>query len=129
MNDPIADMLTRIRNSLLMAQDEVFVPFSKMKLQIAQILKSEGYIVDVEKQEGPSGEKLRLQLKYDSGAPVISNLERISKPGRRVYVKRNELPQVLSGMGIAIVSTSQGVMTDKEARQQKLGGEVICNIW
>lgn len=129
MNDPIADMLTRIRNALLTNKDEVFVPYSNIKFQIAQILKAEGYIIDIEKQEGPRGIKLRIQLKYDSGTPVISNLKRVSKPGRRIYVKRTELPKVLSGMGISIISTSRGVMTDKNARQQRLGGEIICNIW
>jgi len=129
MNDPIADMLTRIRNALLTNKEEVFVPYSNIKFQIAQILKAEGYIIDIEKQEGPSGAKLRIQLKYDAGAPVISNLERVSKPGRRIYAKRTELPRILSGMGISIISTSKGVMTDKSARKQKLGGEIICNIW
>jgi len=129
MNDPIADMLTRIRNATTVGKDEVFVPYSNIKLKIAQVLKAEGYLLDVEKQEGPSGEKIRLQLKYNDKESVISKLERVSKPGRRVYAKRTALPRVLEGMGILIISTSQGIMTDHQAREKKLGGEIICKIW
>lgn len=129
MNDPIADMLTRIRNAISVNRDEVFVPFSNIKMRIAEILKAEGYIIDLEKQEGPRGEKIRLQLKYQEGRPAISVLERVSKPGRRVYAKRVDIQRVLEGMGISVVSTSKGVMSDKDARKQKLGGEIICKIW
>ncbi len=129
MNDPIADMLTRIRNTQSVAREDVFIPFSKLKLRMAEILKAEGYVLDVEKQESSTGFKLRVLLKYKDGSGVITELKRISKPGRRIYVKRSDIPRVLQGMGISIVSTSKGLMTDKEARQQKLGGEILCEIW
>ncbi len=129
MNDPIADMLTRIRNAQAVKLEEVFVPFSKIKKRMAEILKSEGYLADFEEQEGQRGAKLRLVLKYDDGKGIITALERISKPGRRVYSRANELPRVLQGLGISIISTSRGLMTDREAKKLKLGGEVICKIW
>jgi small subunit ribosomal protein S8 len=129
MNDPIADMLTRVRNAQAVKLPEVFVPFSKMKQKIAEILKGEGFLNDVEVQEGPRGVKLRLLLKYHQGKGVIETLERVSKPGRRVYSRSSELPRILQGLGIAIISTSRGVMTDKNARQLKLGGEIICKVW
>lgn len=129
MNDPIADMLTRIRNAQAVKLEEVFVPFSKIKKRMAEILKSEGYLADIEEQEGQRGAKLRLVLKYDDGKGIITALERISKPGRRVYSRANELPRVLQGLGISIISTSRGLMTDREAKKLKLGGEVICKIW
>lgn len=129
MNDPIADMLTRIRNAQAVKLEEVFVPFSKIKKRMAEILKAEGYLADFEEQEGQRGAKLRLLLKYDQGHGTITALERVSKPGQRVYKKATELPRVLQGLGISIISTSRGLMTDREAKKQKLGGEVICRIW
>lgn len=129
MNDPISDMLTRIRNSQMIGKDEVFVPFSNQKLRIAEILKSEGYLADVEKQEGPRGQKLRFLLKYKDGVGAITALERVSKPGRRIYMRCNDIPRVLQDMGIAIVSTSKGMMTGHQAKEKHLGGEVICKIW
>lgn len=129
MNDPIADMLTRIRNAQAVKLEEVFVPFSKIKKRMAEILKAEGYLADFEEQEGQRSAKLRLLLKYENGKGIITALERISKPGRRVYSGAADLSKVLQGLGISIISTSRGLMTDREARQQKLGGEVICKIW
>ncbi len=129
MNDPIADMLTRIRNAQAVKLEEVFVPFSKIKKRMAEILKAEGYLADFEEQEGQRGPKLRLLLKYEQGKGIIDTLERISKPGRRVYRRATELPKVLQGLGISIISTSKGLMTDREAKKQKLGGEIICKIW
>ncbi len=129
MNDPIADMLTRIRNAQAVKLEEVFVPFSKIKKRLAEILKAEGYLADFEEQEGQRGAKLRLLLKYDQGKGTITALERVSKPGRRVYSGAADLPKILQGLGISIISTSRGLMTDREARKQKLGGEVICKIW
>lgn len=130
MTDPIADMLARIRNALLVRHKTVEIPASKMKLAIARILKEEGYIEDYRfLQEGPQG-KIELVLKYDENKrPVIAGMRKISKPGRRVYVKKDELPKVLGGYGIAIISTSQGIMTDHEARKRGIGGEVICEVW
>ena len=128
MTDPIADMLTRIRNVLPLGKKEVVVPLSKLKLRLAEILQAEGYISSFHVNE--KKRELKLVLKYlPSGKPAITNLRRISKPGRRVYVKHDELPRVLNGLGIAIISTSSGIMTDAEARQKKLGGEVICYIY
>ena len=125
-NDPIADMLTRIRNANQMRYKEVEVPASKMKLEIARILKDEGFISDYTNKDS----MIVLNLKYgEKKERVITGLKRISKPGLRVYVKAEELPSVLNGLGIAIVSTSKGVMTDKEARKLSLGGEVLAYIW
>ena len=126
VTDPIADMLTRIRNANQMRYKEVEVPASKIKLEIARILKDEGFISDYTNTEG----MIVLNLKYgEKKERVITGLKRISKPGLRVYVKAEELPSVLNGLGIAIVSTSKGVMTDKEARKLSLGGEVLAYIW
>ena len=128
-NDPIADMLTRIRNANQMRYKEVEVPASKMKNEIARILKSEGFIVDYKVKKNNIQDILVLSLKYVDKERVITGLKRISKPGLRVYVKAEEVPSVLNGLGIAIISTSQGVMTDKEARKNSLGGEVLAYIW
>ena len=130
MTDPIADMLARIRNAFLVRHKTVEIPASKMKLAIAKILKEEGYIEDYRfLQEGPQG-KIEIVLKYDENKrPVIAGMRKVSKPGRRVYVKKEELPKVLGGYGIAIISTSQGIMTDQEARKRGIGGEVICEVW
>ena len=129
VTDPIADMLTRVRNANQMRYKEVEVPASKMKNEIARILKSEGFIVDYKVKKNNIQDILVLSLKYVDKERVITGLKRISKPGLRVYVKAEEVPSVLNGLGIAIISTSQGVMTDKEARKNSLGGEVLAYIW
>ena len=129
ITDPIADMLTRIRNANQMRYKEVEVPASKMKKEIARILKSEGFIVDYKIKKNNIQDILVLSLKYVGKERVITGLKRISKPGLRVYAKAEEIPTVLNGLGIAIVSTSKGVMTDKEARANSLGGEVLAYIW
>lgn len=129
VTDPIADMLTRIRNANSMRYKEVEVPASKMKNEIARILKSEGFIVDYKVKKNNVQDILVLSLKYVDKERVITGLKRISKPGLRVYVKAEEVPSVLNGLGIAIISTSKGVMTDKEARANSLGGEVLAYIW
>ena len=129
-NDPIADMLTRIRNANQMRYKEVEVPASKIKIEIARILKDEGFIADYKIKKNDVQSIIVLNLKYgDRKERVITGLKRISKPGLRVYAKAQELPRVLNGLGIAIVSTSHGVMTDKDARNQSLGGEVMAYIW
>jgi small subunit ribosomal protein S8 len=134
-SDPIADMLTRIRNGIMAGQSTVALPNSKLKLSIAEILKQEGYIESFEtaQTEGAVQATLRLTLKYvgvrREKRAVISGLERISKPGRRVYARKKEIPWVLSGMGIAILSTPKGVMTGARARQLGVGGEVLCKVW
>lgn len=130
MSDPIADMLTRIRNANTVRHETVEVPASKIKKQIAEILKQEGFIRDAEYVEDNKQGIIRIFLKYGQNSErVITGLKRISKPGLRVYAKTNEIPRVLGGLGIAILSTSAGVMTDKEARQKKAGGEVLCYVW
>ncbi len=128
-NDPIADMLTRIRNANQMRYTEVEVPASKMKMEIARILKEEGFIADYKIKKNNIQNIIVLNLKYANKERVITGLKRISKPGLRVYAKAEEVPRVLNGLGIAIVSTSKGVMTDKEARKASLGGEVLAYIW
>jgi small subunit ribosomal protein S8 len=128
--DPIADMLTRIRNALMLRRAFVLVPSSKIKTSIAQILLEEGFIQGYEVTNEQPQANIRLWLKYDEKRrPVLSGLERVSKPGRRVYKGKQELPWVLSGMGIAIVSTPRGLMTDREARSQGVGGEILCYAW
>ena len=129
VTDPIADMLTRVRNANQMRYKEVEVPSSKMKNEIARILKAEGFIVDYKVKKNNIQDILVLSLKYVDKERVITGLKRISKPGLRVYVKAEEVPSVLNGLGIAIISTSKGVMTDKEARANSLGGEVLAYIW
>ena len=129
VTDPIADMLTRVRNANQMRYKEVEVPASKMKNEIARILKSEGFIVDYKVKKNNIQDILVLSLKYVDKERVITGLKRISKPGLRVYVKAEEVPSVLNGLGIAIISTSKGVMTDKEARANSLGGEVLAYVW
>jgi len=128
MSDPIADMLTRIRNAQMVEKVSVAMPSSKVKVAIAQVLKDEGYIDDFAvKAEGAKAE-LQIALKYYAGRPVIERLERVSRPGLRVYKGRNDIPQVMNGLGVAIVSTPQGVMTDRKARATGVGGEVICYV-
>ena len=131
MNDPIADMLTRIRNANTAKHDTVDVPASKMKIAIANILLDEGYIAKYELVGEGVKQMIHITLKYgkDKNEKIISGLKRISKPGLRVYAKASELPRVLNGLGIAIISTSLGIMTDKEARAKGLGGEVLAYIW
>src|SRR5699024_2146351 len=130
MTDPIADMLTRIRNANMVKHEKLELPASKMKKEIADILKREGYIRDYEYIEDNKQGALRLYLKYSSNEDrVISGVKRISKPGLRVYAKATEVPRVLNGLGTAIVSTSRGVLTDKEARSQAVGGEILAYIW
>lgn len=131
MSDPIADMLTRIRNAQMVGQVDVSMPCSKLKMSIAQVLKDEGYVEDFAVREVPEdGPKkvLRIGLKYYAGKPVIERIERISKPGLRVYKDRDSLPRVMNGLGVAIVSTSRGVMTDRKARATGVGGEVLCIV-
>jgi small subunit ribosomal protein S8 len=135
VSDPIADMLTRVRNALMVGHNTVAMPNSKLKVSIAKILKDEGYIAGYEVVDGASaGHKvLRLRLKYvgerRERRPVITGLERISSPGRRVYTGKQDIPWVLSGMGIAIISTPKGVMTGQRARQLGVGGEILCKVW
>ncbi|MBR1416877.1 MAG: 30S ribosomal protein S8 [Bacilli bacterium] len=130
VNDNIADMLTRMRNALVMKYQNVEVNGTKMTLGIAEILKKEGFIEDYEYQKNTNGDKLNITLKYgEKKERVITGLKRISKSGLRVYVKADDVPRVLNGLGIAIISTSKGLMTDKEARANNLGGEVLAYIW
>ncbi|XCH49463.1 30S ribosomal protein S8 [Thermodesulfovibrio sp. 3462-1] len=130
MTDPIADMLTRIRNAIKVKADKVDIPASRMKIEISKILKEEGFIKSYKIIKDKKQGIIRINLKYTpEGDSVISNLQRISKPGRRVYVSKDEIPRVMGGLGIAILTTSQGVMTDKECRHKGVGGEVICYVW
>jgi len=131
MNDPLADMLTRIRNAGMVKFEKVDMPLSKTKVQVAKILKDEGYVNDyhIIEDGGPQG-TLRIDLKYDQdGNRVIAGLKRTSKPGRRVYTRYNEIPKVMSGLGISVISTSNGVLANKQAEAQKVGGEIICEVW
>jgi small subunit ribosomal protein S8 len=130
ISDPIADMLTRIRNASRAHHAEVVVPASRTKREIARILKDEGFIADVREDREGSVAVLRLQLKYvDGKVPVVSGLKRISKPGLRVYARKTDIPRVLGGLGIVIVSTSQGIMTGAQAKRAQLGGEVLAYVW
>ena len=130
MTDPIADFLTRVRNANMVYHEKLEVPASKMKRAIADIFKSEGYIKDFEYIDDGKQGIIRVYLKYGANKQkVITGLKRISKPGLRVYARKDEVPRVLGGLGTAVISTSQGIMADKDARKQGLGGEVICYIW
>ena len=132
MTDPIADMLTRIRNAVSVERPNVEMPISKVKKGVAEVLKREGYIWDWSEiqEDADKFSRLRIELKYGpSGEKVIQKIKRVSKPGCRVYSRSRDLRPILNGMGISILSTSQGVMSDREARQQKVGGEVICEVW
>ena len=130
LTDPIADYLTRIRNAVLAGQDEVEIPSSGLKLEMSRILKEQGYIVDFSVEPARVGEVIRIRLKYtDERRPVISGLQRVSRPGRRRYVAADEVPRVLGGMGTAIVSTSHGVMSGHEATSAGFGGEVVAYVW
>ena len=130
MTDPISDMLTRIRNATTVRHDRTDVPASKMKLEIAKILKQEGFIRTFKMlEEGPQG-LIRIYMKYaEDGEPAIHGVERVSKPGRRVYRSVDELPKVRAGLGVAVISTNRGVLTDEQARSLRVGGEVLCEIW
>ena len=130
MTDPIADMLTRIRNAGLARHDRTEVPASHVKEALALILKSEGFIADVRPSEGDGPKKLTIVLKYGRDRQsAIDGVRRVSRPGRRVYVRHDRIPRVLSGLGISILSTSSGLMSDREARRRKIGGELICEVW
>jgi len=129
VTDPIADMLTRIRNAIMACHDDVLVPASRVKLSIAKILKEEGFINGYEILKGKPQPMVKIQLKYADGQPAILGLERVSKPGLRVYVDRREIPRVYGGLGIAILSTSEGIIISQEAWRRRLGGEILCYIW
>lgn len=130
MTDPIADMLTRIRNANQMHHETVEIPASRLKADVLQVLKEEGFIADFKKEESENKfEVLVVNLKYNGNVRVIKGLKRISKPGLRVYARVDQLPKVLNGLGIAIISTSKGVMTDRDARIQQIGGEVLAYVW
>jgi len=130
MTDPIADMLTRVRNASRARHTEVVVPASRTKREIARILKEEGFIADVQEERAGPSQMLRIELKYvDGKVPVVSGLKRISKPGLRVYAQKTDIPRVLGGLGIVIVSTSKGIMTGSQAKQAQLGGEILAYIW
>jgi len=128
MSDPIADMLTRIRNAQMVEKTGVLMPASKVKSAIAQVLKDEGYIDDFAVRENDGKPELHISLKYYAGRPVIEKIERVSRPGLRIYKGSQEIPKVMNGLGIAIVSTSRGVMTDRKARADGVGGEVLCIV-
>ena len=130
MTDPIADMLTRIRNAALARHDRTEVPASRVKAAVAEILKSEGFIADVRETEGEGPKKLTIVLKYGRDRQsAIDGVRRVSRPGRRVYVRHDRIPRVFSGLGISILSTSRGLMSDRDARRLKMGGELICEVW
>ncbi len=130
VSDPIADMLTRVRNAIMARHENVLVPASKIKLSIARILKNEGFITDYEVVRGKPHRVIKIYLKYlDDNEPAISGLKRVSKPGLRVYVQKKEIPRVYGGLGIAIVSTSNGVRTGQQAWRQGVGGELLCYVW
>ena len=128
LSDPIGDMLARIKNAQLRNHNKVLIPSSNFKAKIAEVLKLEGYIIDykIKDEKKPS---IEINLKYNSGNPVINSIERVSKPGRRIFSSASSLPKINNGLGIAIVSTPQGVMTDVDARKKKLGGEIICKVF
>ena len=129
LSDPIGDMLARLKNSQMRYHKKIELPSSKFKAKIAEILKSEGYIIDYEVKSDQNKSNLNIILKYNSGNPVISSIERVSKPGRRIFSSAESLPKVNNGLGIAIISTPKGVMTDIDARKQKVGGEIICKVF
>lgn len=127
-SDPIADMLTRIRNAAKAGKPEVVIPFSKVKESLAHLLMSEGYVVGVN-VVGTTKKLMTVDLKFDQGKPVLEGIKRVSKPGQRIYMPAEKLPRTMSGFGITVVSTSKGLMTDKRARKEHLGGEVMCQVW
>jgi len=129
LSDPIGDMIARIKNSQIRNHKKVQIPSSNFKVKIAEVLKSEGYIIDFKITEEDKKPNLEINLKYNSGNPVINSIERISKPGRRIFSSAQSLPKINNGLGIAIVSTPKGVMSDNDARKQKIGGEIICKVF
>ncbi len=129
VTDPVADMLTRIRNALVVKSEQVEMPSSKMKVAIAQILQTEGYIKNFEETDASVGKTLKITLKYANNASVITGLKKISKPGLHIYARKDQIPKVLGGLGIAIISTSKGIITDAEARKNNIGGEVLAYVW
>ena len=129
LSDPIGDMIARIKNAQRRSQKKVELPSSKFKIKIADVLKGEGFIIDYKVTEEEKKSILLINLKYNSGSPVISTIERVSKPGRRIFSRAESLPKINNGLGIAIVSTPKGVMSDIDARKQKLGGEIICKVF
>ena len=129
LSDPIGDMIARIKNAQLRNHKKVKLPSSKFKIKIAEILKSEGYIIDYKVSQESNKPYLEINLKYNSGNPVISSIQRVSKPGRRIFSRAESLPKINNGLGIAIISTPKGVMTDIDARKQKIGGEIICKVF
>jgi small subunit ribosomal protein S8 len=129
VSDPVADMLTKIRNAGMAGHEKVDIPTSRLKLEIVKILKTEGYIKNFKKANQEGGNVIRVFLKYDNTSPIIHGIEKVSKPGRRVYMGYKSMPRVLNGYGTLIVSTSQGVTTGKKAAEKKVGGEVICTVW
>ena len=128
MSDPVSDMLTRIRNAQMVGHTEVVMPASKLKAAIAQVLKDEGYVEDFAMRDNGAKKELRIGLKYYAGRPVIERLERVSKPGLRVYKGSDDIPRIMNGLGVAILSTSRGVMTDRKARADGVGGEILCIV-
>jgi small subunit ribosomal protein S8 len=128
MSDPVSDMLTRIRNAQMVGHTEVVMPASRLKAAIAQVLKDEGYIEDFALRDHGVKKELHIGLKYYAGRPVIERLERVSKPGLRVYKGREDIPRIMNGLGVAILSTSRGVMTDRKARADGVGGEILCIV-
>jgi len=129
LNDPIGDMLARIKNSQLRNHKKVELPSSNFKVKISEVLKNEGYIIDYKVSSDEKLPKLEIELKYNYGSPVISSIQRVSKPGRRIFSSAESLPKINNGLGIAIVSTPRGVMTDIDARKKKIGGEIICKVF
>ena len=129
LSDPIGDMIARIKNAQSRNHKKVQLPSSKFKVKIAEVLKSEGYIIDYKVSQETNKPYLEISLKYNSGNPVISSIQRVSKPGRRIFSRAESLPKINNGLGIAIISTPKGVMTDIDARKQKVGGEIICKVF
>jgi len=129
LSDPIGDMIARIKNAQLRNHKKIQLPSSKFKVKIAEVLKSEGYIIDYKVSQESNKPYLEISLKYNSGNPVISSIQRVSKPGRRIFSRAESLPKINNGLGIAIISTPKGVMTDIDARKQKVGGEIICKVF
>ena len=129
-SDPLSDLFTRLRNGMRAGHDRVDVPASRLKESVLKVLEQEGFVSSFRKVQEAGRPILRVGLKYDhEGEPIVAGLERVSRPGRRVYAKADAIPEVLGGLGVSIVSTSQGIVTDKKARQSRLGGEVLCNVW
>ncbi len=129
-SDPLSDLFTRLRNGMRSGHDRVDVPASRLKEEVLKVLEQEGFVASYRRVEEEGRPVLRVGLKYDhDGEPIVAGLERVSRPGRRVYAKADAIPKVLGGLGVSIVSTSQGIVTDKKAREKRLGGELLCNVW